>query len=248
MVPATADPATADPATANPAEANLAKANPAKANPAGGNPADGVPTATGAAADDATAQLLHPADQRTATLASPGKPFTYTARKSVTPPPPAIPLVLLSEGHKRLCKVDVGDSFPQLSLPRLGGPTTALASLRGKQATVVLFWHPDRWMARMALVDMQRDVASKFPAEKVAVVGIAVRQAAGPVQTSLNEVQATFPQLLDTSGTAFAAVGSAALPRIYVLNTAGKIVWFDIEYSEGTRRELQQALDVLMQP
>lgn len=152
---------------------------------------------------------------------------------------------MLSAGHAKLCSVQVGEAFPAVNLPKLGGGQTDLASLRGKQATVVLFWHPDRWMARTALIDMQRDVASKFAAEEVAVVGIAVRQPAGAVQSALNDAQAAFPQLIDTDGKAFATVGTYALPRLYVLDPAGKIVWFDIEYSEGTRRELWQTLGVL---
>jgi len=55
----------------------------------------------------------------------------------------------------------------------------------------------------------------------------------------------SFAQLLDTSGSALAQVGSVALPRLYVLDPAGQIVWFDIEYSESTRRELSQTLGVL---
>ena len=161
--------------------------------------------------------------------------------------PPTFPAVLLSAGHAKLCTVKVGDQFPALNLPRLGGPTTELSTLFGKQATVVLFWHPDRWMARTALADMQRDIASQFDAEKVAVVGIAVRQPTGAVQASLNKAQASFPQLIDTDGAAFATVGTDALPRLYVLDPAGKIVWFDIEYSEGTRRELEQTLRLLAQ-
>ena len=174
-----------------------------------------------------------------------GKPVIYSVRKAVTPALPAIPPVLLSASHQKLCKVNVGDSFPGVRLPRLAGDNSTLESLRGKQATVVLFWHPDRWMARTALIDMQRDVASKFDAEKVAVVGIPVRQPAGAVQAALTKAQATFSQLLDTEGKAFDTVGSEALPRIYVLDPAGTIVWFDIEYSEGTRRELSQTLKVL---
>ena len=170
----------------------------------------------------------------------------YTVRKTFTPPaPPAPPRVLLSAGHAKLCRVNVGDPFPAVRLPLLGGPTTQLATLRGKQATVILFWHPDRWMARTALIDMQRDIASQFAAEQVAVVGIAVELPAGAVQSSLNQAKAAFPQLIDTDGAAFAAVGTVALPRLYVLDPTGKIIWFDIEYSEGTRRELWQTLKVL---
>jgi len=173
----------------------------------------------------------------------------YTVRKVAAPPAmeSAIPRVLLSAGHSELCVVRVGEPFPTLSLPRLGGQMTELATLRGKQATVVLFWHPDRWMARTALVDMQRDIASHFLAKQVAVVGIAVLQTSDTVQAALNQAQATFPQLIDTDGQAFATVGTAAMPRLYVLDPDGKIVWFDIEYSEGTRRELWQTLRVLTQ-
>jgi peroxiredoxin len=127
----------------------------------------------------------------------------------------------------------------------LGGQTTELATLRGQQATVVLFWHPDRWMARTALTDMQRDIASQFDAKQVAVVGIAVRLPPEAVQVALSQAGATFPQLLDTDGQAFSKVGTATFPRIYVLDPAGKIIWFDIEYSEGTRRELWQTLRYL---
>jgi len=174
------------------------------------------------------------------------EPLRYGVRKAITTATAEmIPPVLLSASHAKLCQVKVGDLFPALSLPRLGGATTELAALRGQQATVVLFWHPDRWMARTALTDMQRDIASQFDSGQVAVFGIAVEQPAGAVQNALNQFQATFPQLLDTNGQALAAVGTAVLPRLYVLDPAGKIVWFDIEYSEGTRRELWQTLRVL---
>lgn len=180
---------------------------------------------------------------------SQAKPTHYTVRKAVAPPvASAIPRVLLSAGHAKLCLVGVGEAFPTVSLPLLGGQPTELATLRGKQATLVLFWHPDRWMARTALIDMQRDIADKFDAQQVAVVGIAVRQAAGSVQAALNTAKATFPQLIDTEGQAFDAVGTLALPRLYVLDSAGQIVWFDIEYSEGTRRELWQTLQELTKP
>jgi hypothetical protein len=32
------------------------------------------------------------------------------------------------------------------------------------------------------------------------------------------------------------------LPRTYLLDSSGKILWFDLEYSRSTRRELNQAI------
>jgi hypothetical protein len=54
--------------------------------------------------------------------------------------------------------------------------------------------------------------------------------------------------LLDPEGKAFAQVGSEKLPRVFVLDGAGKIVWFDLEYSHSTRRELKQAVQKLVGP
>ena len=170
-----------------------------------------------------------------------------TQKVAILAPSSDIPSVKLSTGHAKLCKVSVGDLFPATKLPLHGGKESDLQSLRGKKATIVLFWHPDRWMARTALVDLQRDIASKVDAKQVALVGIAVHQDSSSVTTILDGLKVTYPQLLDSEGKAFKCVGSAGLPRIYILDPAGKIVWFDIEYSEGTRREIGWTLEALME-
>jgi len=48
--------------------------------------------------------------------------------------------------------------------------------------------------------------------------------------------------LLDADGSAMAKVGLEKLPRTYLLDAQGKILWFDIEYSRSTRRELLEAV------
>jgi peroxiredoxin len=171
----------------------------------------------------------------------------FTARKLVADEPSeaSIPPVTLSTLHAKWCVSQVGDSFPAIELPRVGGNQTKLSDLYGKQATVVLFWQDDRWMSHMALEDLAREVAPAHDPQDVAVVGIAVSESLGFAQKLLRQTKADFPQLLDSHGSALAEVGSVALPRLYVLEPAGKIVWFDIEYSEGTRRELLLTLSVL---
>jgi hypothetical protein len=138
--------------------------------------------------------------------------------------------------------------LPPIELPRLGGDVIDLASLHGQRATIILFWHPDRWMAQGALHDLTLR-ARQWADQRVALVGVACGQPAGAVQAQLTAAQANFPQLLDTDGGAFslvsAALGTTSLPWVYVLDAEGKIAWFDIEYSEATRRELRQAIGVL---
>jgi peroxiredoxin len=164
-------------------------------------------------------------------------------RSAAANPAQGAPPVLMTKGHHALCKVGVGDQFPATELPKLGGGQGSLQQLAGKKATVVCFWSPDRWMARAALKDLA--ALAKRQAAGVAVVGVAVGQTADAAQAELQKAGADFTQLLDADGVALAQVGPNSLPRIYVLDAGGKIVWFDIEYSEATRRELRQTLAAL---
>jgi peroxiredoxin len=152
-----------------------------------------------------------------------------------------VPPVLLSAGHAKLCKVNVGEVIPTIELPQQAGGPATLDSLAGAKATVVVFWTNDAWMSAMAL----RDVAQIAGADGVSVVGVAVKVPAEAAQKLLADAGAKFAQLVDAEGAAFAQVGELALPRIFVLDAQRQIAWFDIEYSEATYRELQQTLAAL---
>jgi peroxiredoxin len=168
--------------------------------------------------------------------AAEAKPQADVTKKTA---PAEIPPVRLSKGHEALCKVKVGDTMPDVTLPPLtGGAPVELSSLFGEKATLVVFWSPDRRMAREQLADLGPDVVAPFGEAGVAVVGIAV----GAPAAMLKAAEREFPNLLDADGKAFSQVGSAKLPRTYLLDPQGKILWFDIEYSLGTRRELHQSL------
>jgi peroxiredoxin len=154
---------------------------------------------------------------------------------------PGTPKVYLTSEHSALCRVRVGDPLPAINLSQVGGGGAELAKLQGKQATVVLFWGDDPWMSRTALGDLAMIGAS----DDVAIVGIAVKLPNNEVQSVTEKADVRFPILLDADGKAFNQVGMTKLPRVYVLNQAGEIVWFDIEYSQSTQRELKQTLAVL---
>lgn len=158
--------------------------------------------------------------------------------------PAEIPPVVLSKGHEALCKVKVGDTMPEIDLPGIVGGDTRkrLSSMYGRAATVVVFWKSDRRMAREQLADLGPDVLQRFGDRGVAIVTIAVGESAESALATVQQIGGAFPTLLDRDGEAFTKVGSEKLPRTYLLDPQGKILWFDIEYSHATRRELHQAL------
>lgn len=183
-----------------------------------------------------------PASRKIASADSAG-PQIRTVFYRADAKPAAIPKVLLSKGDEAACKVKVGDAMPAIELPKLsGGDTTKLADLLGKKATVVVFWKGDRRMSQQQLADLGADVIEPYGKDGVAVVGIAVDESAKDAESAFKKTGAAFTNLHDADGKAFALVGSGRFPRTYLLDPSGKIVWFDIEYSLATRRDLHQAL------
>lgn len=212
--------------------ASAAPAKPPSKTPATTTPAKkpAEPPATSAADES----VKPTPDDTAAKPASPKEPVTI---------PDGVPPVLLTKQHANLCRVKVGDALPAIELPTAtGNKKTKLSDLYGKAATVVVFWAGDREMSHMELADLATDVIEPFGAKGVAVVGVAVKEQADKATSAVKEVGKEIPMLVDDKGAAFAQIGSRNLPRTFVLDANGRILWFDIEYSHATRRELKQAL------
>jgi len=205
--------------------------------PSPGNLATPLAAAPASAATSATAPSTPAPSDPAATAARP--------RAAAKPVISGVPPVLLSVQEAGLCKLGVGDELPAIELPEQDGGQGKLADLAGEQATIVLFWTPDPWMSRTALADIQRDVADNADFQGVKIVGVIVGGKPDAVQADIEKASAKFTQLVDADGKTLAECGSPTLPRVYVLAADKKIAWFDIEYSETTRRELQATLTAL---
>jgi peroxiredoxin len=164
------------------------------------------------------------------------------------PAEPQIPEVQLTEQVEQESFVRVGDMMPEMELTTLDGQTQKLQDLYGEQATVVFFWRADHPFARSLFDDIGPEVARPRAEQQVQVIAIS-EDTAEVVQPIVDEVQPGFPVLLDPDGMALAKVGTEKLmPRTYLLDPTGKILWFDVEYSRSTRRDLSEALDAMVGP
>lgn len=158
--------------------------------------------------------------------------------------PPKMPEVVMTEALAATCKVKVGDSMPDGELPDLEGKKHPLKGLYGSKLTVVLFWNAENAYALQELQDLQLDVAEPYADKGVKVVAIDQKDPADAVKKKVEKAGAKFTQLLDSDGAYFAKVATEKLPRTYLLDGQGKILWFDLEYSSATRRNLLQAVQV----
>jgi peroxiredoxin len=167
------------------------------------------------------------------------------------PPPPTIPEVHLTDALQELCLVGVDDPMPDAELTDPEGQKQALTALRGEKLTLVFFWTRgssqfSAMAAQMALEDLQKDVREPYAAKGVQVVAVNEGDAPEAVKETMDGAGVTFPSLLDPDGALFAQVAKERLPRPYLLDAEGKILWFDLEYSQATRDNLMQAIQVAL--
>ena len=153
-----------------------------------------------------------------------------------------MPVVSLTDGHAATCRLKVGDTFPELNLSDLSVKPQSLSELRGKKLTVVLIWNAAKPTALEALGDLEHDVHKRFGANGVAVLGINTGDEPPAAIEAVKQRGAEYLNLSDRDGQAFAEVATGKLPRIYLLDSSRRILWFDIEYSRTTRRDLTQAI------
>ncbi len=159
--------------------------------------------------------------------------------------PPGYPIVVLSDEHQQQVKVGVGEALPELSLAAAGTEQAKpLAERYGTAGTVVVWFGELDRQAKTLLRDLTPDVIDAYGKRNLKVVVIAVGNE--PDAKAIEELGYTGEVLVDGAGEAFATIGRESLPRVYLLDAKGQIVWFDIEYSQSTRRELARSLKQLL--
>jgi peroxiredoxin len=176
-----------------------------------------------------------------------GKDGDKERRHPVRPPepPPAakMPEVKMPEKLLETCLVKVGDRMPEAELADLQNKRVSLRSLLGKKLTVVLFWNSDNLYATQALEYAGLEVAEPFGKKGVGVIGIDVKDAPEAARKAVADAGAKYVNLLDPEGRYFSKVATdQKVPRVYLLDASGKILWLDIEYSASTRRDLDRAI------
>ena len=152
------------------------------------------------------------------------------------------PHVAMSQAHAATCLVTVGDAMPQVELPDLSGTRLKLADLRGPNLTLVVLWNSQYAYAREQYERLIREVVQPFGSLGVHVVAISVGDDPQAWQSLASNSEGRLTNLLDSDRSLYDRLATDKLPRTYLLDASGTILWLDIEYSRGTRRELENAL------
>jgi len=159
---------------------------------------------------------------------------------------PEVPPVIMSKQHQDTCLVNVGDTMPDMRLADLNGNQHDLSKLLGDRLTVIFFWTVADRHSVDELGDLAVKVASPLAAKGVRVIGICERDPADEARAACEKAGVSYPVLLDPDGKLFSQIATRRLPRTYLVDATGKVLWFDIEYTAPTRHDLREALRALV--
>lgn len=158
---------------------------------------------------------------------------------------PSMPKVELSDTHAATCLVRVGDNMPDFSLANLAGEQQALADLRGEQGTVVLFWTTKNLYGPAAIEELQK-IGTEYGNRGIKVLAVCRKGEADAVKVIADEAAAGYPQLLDPDAEVYGKVATKLVPRTYLLDAEGKIVWFALTWEPRTAKTLRAGLDFML--
>jgi hypothetical protein len=148
-------------------------------------------------------------------------------------PPPTIPKLVLSKEFADKCRVSQGDQMPDADLRDLEGKPKTLKSMYGRKLTVVCLWSAGaaKGPQLLGLKQILRDLAEiggKHKAPDVQLLGVNVKDSPEVAGELLKDADVAFANVLDPQGTFFDKVGTDALPRVYLLDESGRILWLDL--------------------
>ncbi|MGD9127949.1 MAG: TlpA disulfide reductase family protein, partial [Planctomycetia bacterium] len=128
-----------------------------------------------------------------------------------------------------------------------GQPVSLYSAFGQNKLTVVCFWKANFPLSLEEVGQLQTYVAGPYAAKGVKVIAINEDDPPNVAAAAFQKEKAAYPCLLDPRGSYFAQVATQELPRTYLVNSEGKILWFDIKYSAlSTRRALEQAIQFVL--
>jgi hypothetical protein len=174
-------------------------------------------------------------------------------KKTVVPPPPPIaqvPPVVMSKQHRDKLEVFQNDALPAEVLDEqlvgLDGKSHSLRSELGQKLTVVLFWSSDHAYAAEELHYLATRVNHDFGQKGVKIVTINQRDNQQQASKAAGSAGASSLVTLLDSNKTLSQLADGSVPRTYLLDAEGRVLWLDIVFDRTTQRDLAGAINFVL--
>ena len=137
--------------------------------------------------------------------------------------------------------IHAGDEAPDFSVEMLDGGNVTLSALQGKP-TLLIFWATWCPPCREELAHLQEGVIDVY-GDKINVLPVSRGEKREVVEEFITKMGYAFAVGLDGEQTAYRKYATNYIPRCFVIDSKGTVVYSGVGYDEGVAGEVKEALD-----
>lgn len=136
----------------------------------------------------------------------------------------------------------VGQTMPSFSVRTLDGKRVATNSLKGKVA-LINFWATWCPPCQTEMPRLEKEVWRKFKSDDFVMVAIAREQTEQEITAFRKEYGFSFPMASDPNREIFKLFGNGGIPRSYVIDENGKILFQSVGYAPVEFDKMKKVLE-----
>lgn len=137
--------------------------------------------------------------------------------------------------------IHAGDVAPDFSVEMLDGNNVTLSTLQGKP-TLLIFWATWCPPCREELAHLQEGVIDVY-GTSINVLPVSRGEKREVVEEYISKMGYTFAIGLDGEQTAYKKYATNYIPRCFVIDSNGTVVYSGVGYDEGVAAEVKAAID-----
>lgn len=152
------------------------------------------------------------------------------------------PMITAQDDINETTLIHAGDEAPDFTVEMLDGSKQTLSALRGK-VVLVTFWATWCPPCRQEMAHMQEGVIDHFAGKDLVVIPISRGETRATVESFIKRMGYTFPVGLDHDKSIYLKYATNYVPRSFVIDREGKVVYVAVGYDEVVAEEINAAIN-----
>ncbi len=137
--------------------------------------------------------------------------------------------------------INAGDVAPDFTVEMLDGSKVTLSELQGKP-TLLIFWATWCPPCRLELSKLQEHIIDRY-GDKINVLPISRGEERAKVEEYISKMGYTFAVGLDGDQSIYRKYATNYIPRCFVIDAKGKVLYSGVGYDEAIAKEVEQNIE-----
>lgn len=137
--------------------------------------------------------------------------------------------------------INAGDVAPDFTVEMLDGSKVTLSALQGKP-TLLIFWATWCPPCRLELSKLQEHIIDRY-GDKINVLPISRGEERAKVEEYISKMGYTFAVGLDGDQSIYSKYATNYIPRCFVIDAKGKVLYSGVGYDEAIAKEVEQNIE-----